>query len=110
VGHFHLYFWLQNAVGRQCGISPEFPTGNGRVDLHLRCMDRQAVIEVKSFKSYGELEYSKEQAVKYAKRLGFLTTTLAVFVPVEDEETLAKLSGEQTIDGVRLYGVAIGWV
>jgi hypothetical protein len=52
----------------------------------------------------------KEQAVKYAKRLGFLTTTLAVFVPVEDEETLAKLSGEQTIDGVRLYVAAIGWV
>jgi hypothetical protein len=110
VGHFHLYFWLQNAVGRQCGISPEFPTGNGRVDLHLRCKNRQAVIEVKSFKSHGELEYSKEQAVKYAKRLGFVTTTLAVFVPVEDEETLAKLSGEQTLDGVRLYVMAIGWV
>jgi hypothetical protein len=33
-----------------------------------------------------------------------------VFVPVEDEETIAKLSGEQTIDSVRLYVVAIGWV
>jgi len=29
---------------------------------------------------------------------------------VEDEETLAKLSGEQTLDGVRLNVVAIGWV
>jgi hypothetical protein len=68
------HFFPENAVGRQCGISPEFPTGNGRVDMHLRCKDRQAVIEVKSFKSHGELEYSKEQAVKYAKRLGFFTT------------------------------------
>ena len=32
VGHFHLYHWLQNAVGRFCVISPEFPTGNGKVD------------------------------------------------------------------------------
>ncbi len=24
VGHFHLYAWLQNAVGRRCAISPEF--------------------------------------------------------------------------------------
>jgi hypothetical protein len=26
VGHFHLYTWLQAAIGRRCIISPEFPT------------------------------------------------------------------------------------
>src|SRR5262249_42602900 len=36
VGHFHLYAWLRDAVGRRCTISPEFPTGNGKVDLVLR--------------------------------------------------------------------------
>jgi len=36
VGHFHLFSWLQTAVGKQCAVSPEFPTGNGLVDLHLR--------------------------------------------------------------------------
>jgi hypothetical protein len=109
VGHFHLYFWLQNALGRLCSISPEFPTGNGRVDLLLRCKDRQAIIEVKSFKDQTELKYALKQAAAYARKLHLSGITLALFVPVEDEETLARLSGEQKIDGVRLTVTAIGW-
>ncbi|QTA82411.1 AAA ATPase-like domain-containing protein [Desulfonema limicola] len=110
VGHFHLYFWLQNAVGRLCSVSPEFPTGNGRVDLHLRCKDRQGIIEVKSFKDQSELEYSRKQALKYAQNLELSAITLAVFVPVEDEEILEKLSSSQIIEGVKLDVSAIGWV
>ncbi|KJR42017.1 hypothetical protein MCHI_002085, partial [Candidatus Magnetoovum chiemensis] len=70
VGHFHLYAWLQEAVGRRCVISPEFPTGNGKVDLHLRCGDIEAIIEVKSFRNLSELESDKHQAAKYANSLG----------------------------------------
>jgi hypothetical protein len=110
VGHFHLYFWLQNAVGRLCGVSPEFPTGNGRVDLHLRCQNRQAVIEVKSFRDQAELRHSRNQAMKYARRLGLPSITLALFAPLNDETILAKLSGTYEQDMVRLHVVAIGWV
>ncbi|MCP4689719.1 MAG: hypothetical protein GY859_16820, partial [Desulfobacterales bacterium] len=49
VGHFHLYAWLQAAVGKRCVVSPEFPTGNGKVDLHLKCREMRGIIEVKSF-------------------------------------------------------------
>ncbi|ETR66719.1 MAG: hypothetical protein OMM_12432, partial [Candidatus Magnetoglobus multicellularis str. Araruama] len=35
VGHFHLYHWLQMALDVGSSISPEFPTGNGKVDLHI---------------------------------------------------------------------------
>ncbi|MGE0086820.1 MAG: hypothetical protein AB7S75_20640 [Desulfococcaceae bacterium] len=110
VGHFHLYFWLQNAVGRQCSISPEFPTGNGRVDLHLRCRDRQSVIEVKSFKNQMELDESRKQAARYARKLNLPAITLAVFVPVEDEKTLVELSDRQIVDNITVTVVAIGWV
>jgi hypothetical protein len=110
VGHFHLYFWLQNAVGRLCSVSPEFPTGNGRVDLHLKCGEKRGIIEVKSFRDLPELKNSKEQAARYAGKLGLLTVTLAVFVPVEDETVLEKLSGETDIDGVNAFVSAIGWV
>ncbi len=110
VGHFHLYFWLRQAAEDICVISPEFPTGNGRVDLHLRCAGKKGVIEVKSFRNHSKLEKAKAQAVDYAKKLNFSTITLAVFVPVEDEEILAQLSGERTVDGVRLHVAAIGWV
>jgi len=110
VGHFHLYAWLQNAAGRLCSISPEFPTGNGRVDLHLRCKDRQAVIEVKSFRNQAELGHSREQAAEYARKLGLPSVTLAVFVPVEDENILSELSGTHAIEGIQVAVVAIGWV
>jgi len=51
VGHFHLYAWLKTVLEDVCVVSPEFPTGNGRVDLHLRCADKSGIIEVKSFQT-----------------------------------------------------------
>ena len=110
VGHFHLYFWLCQAVDAICIVSPEFPTGNGRVDLMLKCKDRQAIIEVKSFRSQKKMEQAKQQAIHYAGKLGLTTTTLALFVPVEDDKTLGKLSSSESVDGVRLHVTAIGWV
>lgn len=68
------------------------------------------VVEVKSFQNRSKLEKAKTQAIKYAKQLDLSAITLAVFTPVEDEETLAKLSGKSIIDEVRLNVVAIGWV
>ncbi|OQX17534.1 MAG: hypothetical protein BWK80_39530 [Desulfobacteraceae bacterium IS3] len=110
VGHFHLYFWLQNAVGRRCVISPEFPTGNGRVDLHLKCGEKRSIIEVKSFRNMYELEDSREQAARYAAKLGLDSVTLAVFVPTDDENILNQLSGEKMIGDLKTTVSAIGWV
>lgn len=110
VGHFHLYFWLRQTIEDMCVISPEFPTGNGRVDLHIRCAGKKGIIEVKSFKNQSKLEKAREQAVTYAKKLELPSITLAVFAPVEDDAILSQLSSTATIDGVRLYVVAIGWV
>ena len=110
VGHFHLYAWLQQAIGRRCVVSPKFPTGNGKVDIHLKCGDKRGIIEVKSFVDAYQLDEDKAQAARYAKSLGFDTVTLTTFVPVEDETVLAKLSGTETIDKVQVSVVAIGWV
>jgi len=110
VGHFHLYHWLQNAVGRRCVISPEFPTGNGKVDLHLKCGAKRGLIEVKSFVDAAQVQESRDQAARYVAQTGLAEVTVALFVPVEDEEVLEKLSGEEEIGGVRVTVVAIGWV
>ena len=109
VGHFHLFAWLKAAVDDRCVISPEFPTGNGRVDLHLRCGDQTGVIEVKSFQSRSRLEKAKLQAAEYARKLGRSEITIALFIPVADETVLARLSGEETVDGVQVTVTAIGW-
>ncbi|WP_045222009.1 hypothetical protein [Desulfonatronum thioautotrophicum] len=110
VGHFHLYFWLRNAVGRRCVISPEFPTGNGRVDLHLKCGEQTGIIEVKSFVDMTMLRHSIQQAADYARRLGLGTITVALFAPVEEVSVLVRLSGEHDVDGVWVVVAAIGWV
>ncbi|MFP4309627.1 MAG: hypothetical protein ACLFRG_20375 [Desulfococcaceae bacterium] len=109
VGHFHLFAWLQQALGRRCSINPEFPTGNGRVDLHLRCKELKGLIEVKSFRDRAEIAHAKVQAAGYARLLGFSAVAIALFVPVTDETILSRLSEVDTMDGVRATVVAIGW-
>jgi len=109
VGHFHLYAWLQAAVGRRCVVSPEFPTGNGKVDLHLRCGDKRGTIEVKSFVDRYELDRGCRRAASYAASLGLDSVTMALFVPSKDELVLQKLSDERIIDGTRVSVVPIGW-
>ena len=110
VGHFHLYAWLQYATDRQCAVSPEFPTGNGRVDLHLKCGNKRGIIEVKSFRSHAETRYARIQAARYAALLNLNAVTLVLFTPVEDETVLEKLSDLQEFDGVKVTTEAIGWV
>jgi hypothetical protein len=110
VGHFHLYAWLQNAVGRRCGISPEFPTGNGKVDLVLKRQEHTAVIEVKSLSEVWELQEYWEQAARYATKLGLKEATLVVFAPVQDESILQPYAIETQHEGVRVKTVPFGWV
>lgn len=108
-GHFHLYAWLLAAVGRRCLVSPEFPTGNGKVDLVIRWKERTGVIEVKSFTNLYELGLARGQAAGYAARLGLRSATLAVFVPRAEEAVLQQLSGAADMEGVTVFTVAIGW-
>ncbi len=109
VGHFHLYAWLQFAVGKRCVVSPEFPTGNGKVDIHLNCDGSRGVIEVKSFVDAAEFRKAQFQAAAYAGSLGMDSVTLAIFVPVDDEAVLEKLSTQIEQHGVTVHVVAIGW-
>jgi len=110
VGHFHLFTWLQTVLGRRCVISPEFPTGNGKVDIHIRCGAKRGIIEVKSFVDIYEAKSARKQAAQYAKSLGFEQVTVAMFVPVDDETILEKLSAEELIEDVQVKLVAIGWI
>jgi hypothetical protein len=110
VGQFHLFSWLREAVGERCIISPEFPTGNGRVDLHLRCGAQQGILEVKSFVKSYQLKLDQKHAADYAKNLGLDSVTMAVFIPVLEETVLEKLSTTEVINGIEVTVVAIGWV
>jgi len=108
VGHFHLYAWLWDVVGRECIISPEFPTGNGKVDLILTYEGRPALIEVKSLEKRSRLGAYRRQTAAYAQNKGLAAAALALFVPTQDEAVLRELSGEEDVGGVRVTTVAIG--
>jgi len=111
VGHFHLYAWLRDAVGRRCTITPEFPTGNGKVDLVLKSKDGHVgLIEVKSFVDMYELGEGRAQAVGYAQKLGLTEATLAVFLPVPESAIPPGVAGEWMVQGVKVVVVALGWI
>jgi hypothetical protein len=110
VGHFHLYAWLTQAIGRRCLISPEFPTGNGKVDLVVRFEKHLAVIEVKSFVDMYELGLGREQAARYAQKLGLTSSALVVFAPTNDDTVLEKLANDSVVNGIRVITIPFGWV
>jgi len=110
VGHFHLYAWLRDALQGRCLITPEFPTGNGKVDLVLQAEGHTGVIEVKSFVNMYLLQKGYAQTAGYAKKLGLSEATMAVFVPVPEGEIPNEVGGEVVIDGVTIRVVALGWV
>jgi len=109
VGHFHLYHWLTMALSKRCTISPEFPTGNGKVDLHLLCKgNKKGLIEVKSFVNAYEVKDAIVQAGKYAKKTDHNSITIAMFAPFTDEHVLDQLSVTENINNIIVYVVAIG--
>lgn len=110
VGQFHLFTWLGEVVGRRCTVSPEFPTGNGKVDLHLQCGSQLGIIEVKSFVDSYQIKHDQEHVADYAKNLGLDNVTIAVFIPVLEETVLEKLSTQEIVNGIEVNVVAIGWV
>jgi len=108
VGHFHLYHWLQMALGIESSISPEFPTGNGKVDLHIIYEGKKGIIEVKSFTNLKESRRARKQAAAYAKHTGYPDVTIAMFAPFTDEDVLAQLSVSETIDDIDVHLVVVG--
>jgi hypothetical protein len=110
VGHFHLYWWLIEATKNQLVITPEFPTGNGKVDLHLQCDSKRGLIEIKVFTKLADMPIYKRQAARYAGQVGLQEATLAIFVPGVGKEAGERLSGSEVCNGVRINVVAIGWL
>jgi hypothetical protein len=110
VGHFHLYHWLSMALRKRCIIRPEFPTGNGKVDLHLLCNEnnKKGLIEVKSFVNAYEVKYSIKQAASYALKTKHDSVTVAMFAPFSDDSVLTQLSVTETVDDITVNVVAIG--
>ncbi|MCU0289225.1 MAG: hypothetical protein MUF15_22870, partial [Acidobacteria bacterium] len=79
--------FLREKGGR---VLPEFPTGNGKIDLLIRYKGKQYEIELKSYKDQPGYKMALKQAALYGKRLGLGDVFLSVFVEAIDEMSRAK--------------------
>ena len=86
VFHFNLYSYLdkflQNKKGR---VFPEFPTGNGKIDLLIRYNNLRYGIELKSFSDDAGYRLALSQAARYGKQLQLPVIYLVAFVESIDE-------------------------
>ena len=89
VYHFNLFMWLSRFLQRTGGrVYPEFPTGNGQIDLLIRYQTYRYGLELKSFRSDFEYNLALGQAARYAHQLQLATITVVFFVEAVDDETL----------------------
>ncbi|MFM7203132.1 MAG: hypothetical protein ACKO6N_20280 [Myxococcota bacterium] len=108
-GHFHLYAWLKQVLGDVATIVPEFPTGNGKVDLHVKWQQFSYIVEVKSFRKSYLVKQDRLQTLRYAKQLGLNEALLVIFVDGVAQERLGVLASDQVIEDVHLITCPIGW-
>jgi hypothetical protein len=87
VYHFNLFSYL-NAFLKEPGgkVFPEFPTGNGKIDLILIYGKSTYGLELKSFSNERNYKKALEKAARYGKQLELPEIHLVFFVEYIDEE------------------------
>jgi hypothetical protein len=110
VYHFNLFMWLSRFLQRIGGrVHPEFPTGNGQIDLFVRYHEHHYGLELKSFRSDFEYNLALRQAARYARQLQLATITVVFFVEAVDDEnrTLYETPYQDTATGVTVEPVLV---
>ncbi|MGD2089100.1 MAG: PD-(D/E)XK nuclease domain-containing protein, partial [Candidatus Aminicenantes bacterium] len=108
VYHFSLYRYLYDLlVKRGISVIPEFPTGNGKIDVLLKYREKIYALELKSFRDMYDYRQGIEQAADYGRQLGLKEIVLLVFVELKEEET-KELEQEIQETGVKVVVIPVG--
>lgn len=95
VYHFNLFSYLdaflRNPGGR---VYPEFPTGNGKIDLIITYNRNRYGLELKSFTNEREYKIALERAAHYGKQLELPVIYLVFFVEYIDAANREKFEKE----------------
>jgi hypothetical protein len=108
--HFNLYMYLEKFLRHRKGqVWPEFPTGNGELDLLIKHAGQLYGLEVKSFVNAYEYREALGQAARYGQHLGLSEMTLAFFVEAVDDANRARYEALYVDDetGVRVTPVFV---
>lgn len=97
VFHFSLYEYLNKFLqNKDARVLPEFPTGNGKVDMIIRYAGEIYALELKSYTDESEFFKAQRQAAKYAEYLSLNTIHLILFVESVPDEYRLKYETDYT--------------
>jgi hypothetical protein len=97
VFHFHLYLYLTSFFNRyEAQVQPEFPTGNGQIDLLIHHAGQLFGLELKSFADKRQYHQALIQAAKYGKQLGVLEIWLVLFIETVDDKNRQLFEADYT--------------
>jgi len=97
VFHFHFYLYLVSFLrSYEAQVQPEFPTGNGSIDLLIRHAEQLFGLELKSFADIRQYHKALIQAAKYGKQLGVLEIWLVLFIETVDEKNRQRFEADYT--------------
>jgi len=95
VYHFNLYRFLCSFLERkEVTVHPEFPTGNGKIDLLLEYEKSKYGLELKSFVDIFSYKEALVQSAKYAEKLGLNEIYLLLFIEKVSFEFKQKIEVE----------------
>ncbi|MDM8536295.1 AAA-like domain-containing protein [Desulfobacterales bacterium HSG17] len=87
VFHFNLFRYLCDFLDmKEAKVYPEFPTGNGRVDIIIEYAGQIYALEVKSFADQSKYAQALEQAAQYGKQLHLSEISLVFFIEYIDDK------------------------
>ncbi len=97
VFHFHFYLYLVSFLRTyEVEVHPEFPTGNGSIDLLIRHAQQLFGLELKSFASKRQYQKALIQTAKYGKKLGVLEIWLVLFTETVDDKNRQLFEADYT--------------
>jgi hypothetical protein len=89
--HFNLYRYLYDFLrNRGAKIYPEFPTGNGKIDLIIKHNNQTYGLELKSYTDETGYKKALVKAASYGRQLGLAEIFLVFFVEYVDDENRTK--------------------
>jgi len=97
VFHFHIYLYLTSFLrSYDAQVQPEFPTGNGQIDLLIRHAGQLFGLELKSFANQRSYRKALVQAAKYGQQLGVSSIWLVLFIETVDETNRKRFEVDYT--------------
>ena len=110
VFHFNLYMYLKQLFQDKGGeVFPEFPTGNGKVDILIRHAGQLYALELKSFRDRTAHARALPRAADYADRLGLDRIYLILFIEEIDDDNRKVLEAvhEDDATGVKVVPIFV---